>query len=62
MRYRQPIRQQFLKYFFFPLLSSRGYDGGVSDFGHTNPLAHLSESVNNIDPLNAMEKSLNEVR
>jgi len=41
--------------------NSRSYDGGVNDFGHTNPLAHLSESVNNIDPLNAMEKSLNEM-
>lgn len=26
----------------------------------TNPLAHLSESVNSLDPLNAMEKSLND--
>lgn len=25
-----------------------------------NPLAHLSDSVNSLDPLNAMEKSLNE--
>lgn len=29
------------------------------DFG-VNPLAHLNESVNNLDPLNAMEKSLND--
>lgn len=41
--------------------STRSYDGSV-DYGHNNnPLAHLSESVNSIDPLNAMEKSINEV-
>lgn len=33
--------------------------GTPSDFG-TNPLAHLSDSVNSLDPLNAMEKSLND--
>lgn len=41
--------------------STRNYDGSL-DYGHNNnPLAHLSESVNSIDPLNAMEKSINEV-
>lgn len=33
--------------------------GTPGDFG-TNPLAHLSDSVNSLDPLNAMEKSLND--
>lgn len=28
--------------------------------GGSGPLSHLSESVNSLDPLNAMEKSLNE--
>lgn len=27
---------------------------------NSNPLTHLSDSVNSLDPLNAMEKSLNE--
>lgn len=27
---------------------------------NSNPLAHLNESVNSLDPLNAMEKSLND--
>lgn len=34
---------------------------GGSDYTNGNgPLSHLSESVNSLDPLNAMEKSLNE--
>lgn len=33
--------------------------GTPGDFGN-NPLAHLSDSVNSLDPLNAMEKSLND--
>lgn len=33
----------------------------TGDYSHGNPLAHLSESVNAIDPLNAMEKTINEV-
>lgn len=48
--------------------SNRNYENNVAttstlsaDYGQSNPLAHLSESVNAIDPLNAMEKSLNEV-
>ena len=32
---------------------------GGPEFGG-NPLAHLSDSVNSLDPLNAMEKSLND--
>jgi hypothetical protein len=28
--------------------------------GNNNPLAHLNESVNSLDPLNAMEKTLND--
>lgn len=27
---------------------------------NSNPLVHLNESVNSLDPLNAMEKSLND--
>lgn len=50
--------------------SSRNYDNGsasgtnvasTGDYSHGNPLAHLSESVNAIDPLNAIEKTINEV-
>lgn len=51
--------------------SSRNYDNGGTtsttnvvpsgDYSHGNPLAHLSESVNAIDPLNAIEKTINEV-
>lgn len=33
----------------------------TGEYSHGNPLAHLSESVNAIDPLNAMEKTINEV-
>lgn len=34
---------------------------GAGDFNsNSNPLAHLNESVNSLDPLNAMEKSLND--
>ncbi|XP_053690285.1 zinc finger MIZ domain-containing protein 1 isoform X2 [Sabethes cyaneus] len=36
-----------------------GGAGNTGDFGN-NPLAHLSDSVNSLDPLNAMEKSLND--
>lgn len=36
-------------------------NNGSNEFtSGTNPLAHLSESVNSLDPLNAMEKSLND--
>lgn len=31
-----------------------------SEFNNSNPLVHLNESVNSLDPLNAMEKSLND--
>uniref|UniRef100_A0A182WJM6 SP-RING-type domain-containing protein n=1 Tax=Anopheles minimus TaxID=112268 RepID=A0A182WJM6_9DIPT len=33
---------------------------GGGEFHGGNPLAHLSDSVNSLDPLNAMEKSLND--
>lgn len=34
---------------------------GSNDYsGGSGPLSHLSDSVNSLDPLNAMEKSLNE--
>uniref|UniRef100_A0A182P222 SP-RING-type domain-containing protein n=1 Tax=Anopheles epiroticus TaxID=199890 RepID=A0A182P222_9DIPT len=36
-----------------------GGNGG-GEFHGGNPLAHLSDSVNSLDPLNAMEKSLND--
>lgn len=36
-------------------------NGGSNEYsGGNGPLSHLSESVNSLDPLNAMEKSLNE--
>uniref|UniRef100_A0A182MRW5 SP-RING-type domain-containing protein n=1 Tax=Anopheles culicifacies TaxID=139723 RepID=A0A182MRW5_9DIPT len=37
-----------------------GTPGGGGEFHGGNPLAHLSDSVNSLDPLNAMEKSLND--
>lgn len=51
---------------FHLLCSNRSYDNATNgtatnEYSHNNPLVHLSESVNAIDPLNAMEKSLNEV-
>lgn len=33
---------------------------GSNEFAGNGPLSHLSESVNSLDPLNAMEKSLND--
>lgn len=36
------------------------YSGSNEYLGGNGPLSHLSESVNSLDPLNAMEKSLNE--
>jgi hypothetical protein len=34
---------------------------GNNDYGNgAGPLSHLNESVNSLDPLNAMEKSLND--
>lgn len=59
-----------LSIFFMFTSSNRNYDNGsasgtsvapTGDYSHGNPLAHLSESVNAIDPLNAMEKTINEV-
>ncbi|XP_055530102.1 zinc finger MIZ domain-containing protein 1 isoform X3 [Wyeomyia smithii] len=40
------------------IVTSSG-SGSAGDFGN-NPLVHLSDSVNSLDPLNAMEKSLND--
>lgn len=37
-----------------------GGGGNGGEFHAGNPLAHLSDSVNSLDPLNAMEKSLND--
>lgn len=36
------------------------YAGNSEYLGGNGPLSHLNESVNSLDPLNAMEKSLNE--
>ena len=36
------------------------FNSNSSVNGNNNPLAHLNESVNSLDPLNAMEKSLND--
>lgn len=36
------------------------YSGSNEYLSGNGPLSHLSESVNSLDPLNAMEKSLNE--
>lgn len=33
---------------------------GSNEYAGNGPLSHLNESVNSLDPLNAMEKSLNE--
>ncbi|KPJ18923.1 Zinc finger MIZ domain-containing protein 1 [Papilio machaon] len=46
--------------------NSQNYDFGMNngpgsnEFAGNGPLSHLNESVNSLDPLNAMEKSLNE--
>lgn len=40
--------------------NSGGPPGNPDYSGGNGPLSHLSESVNSLDPLNAMEKSLNE--
>ncbi|XP_046962929.1 zinc finger MIZ domain-containing protein 1 [Vanessa atalanta] len=46
--------------------SNQNYDFGMSngpgsnEYAGNGPLSHLNESVNSLDPLNAMEKSLNE--
>lgn len=45
--------------------SSQNYDfmnngPGSNEFAGNGPLSHLNDSVNSLDPLNAMEKSLND--
>ncbi|XP_038220119.1 zinc finger MIZ domain-containing protein 1 [Zerene cesonia] len=46
--------------------NSQNYDFGMNngpgsnEYAGNGPLSHLNESVNSLDPLNAMEKSLNE--
>lgn len=40
--------------------NSTSNSGGNEYVQGNGPLSHLSESVNSLDPLNAMEKSLNE--
>jgi hypothetical protein len=47
--YGNPIKQE-------PNSELNGSNGS----NNGNPLAHLNESVNSLDPLNAMEKSLND--
>ncbi|KAG5679122.1 hypothetical protein PVAND_008714 [Polypedilum vanderplanki] len=39
---------------------SGDFSSNSSNSGNNNPLAHLNESVNSLDPLNAMEKTLND--
>jgi hypothetical protein len=40
---------------------STGSNPGSNEYsGGGGPLSHLSDSVNSLDPLNAMEKTLNE--
>uniref|UniRef100_A0A336MBF7 CSON008919 protein n=1 Tax=Culicoides sonorensis TaxID=179676 RepID=A0A336MBF7_CULSO len=39
--------------------SNQGTPNSTGEYG-VNPLAHLNDSVNSLDPLNAMEKSLND--
>lgn len=46
--------------------SNQNYDFGMSngpgsnEYAGNGPLSHLNDSVNSLDPLNAMEKSLND--
>lgn len=46
--------------------NSQNYDFGMNngpgsnEYAGNGPLSHLNDSVNSLDPLNAMEKSLNE--
>lgn len=57
-------------YDFVNIKQEPGLNSGVGGLGNNisngdfagvnNPLAHLSDSVNSLDPLNAMEKSLND--
>lgn len=67
---KRKIFHFFFFFYSFKFCSNRNYDNGstsgtngttTNEYSHNNPLAHLSESVNAIDPLNAMEKTLNEV-
>lgn len=41
-------------------LNNQSLIGSSSGNNSNNPLAHLSDTVNNLDPLNAIEKSLND--
>lgn len=43
-----------------PPAYGNSYSGSNDYLSGNGPLSHLSESVNSLDPLNAMEKSLNE--
>lgn len=64
--YGNPRSQNIYDPFGNPIKQEPGTNGefsnnnGTSNNGNSNPLAHLNESVNSLDPLNAMEKSLND--
>lgn len=61
--YNNQRNQQFDPYG-NPIKDPTGLNGDFisngSNNGVNNPLAHLNDSVNSLDPLNAMEKSLND--
>jgi zinc finger MIZ domain-containing protein len=61
--YNNQRNQQFDAYG-NPIKDPTGLNGDFTSNGNNNgvnnPLAHLNDSVNSLDPLNAMEKSLNE--
>lgn len=60
--YNNQRNQQFDPYG-NPIKDPTGMNGDFSNGsnnGGNNPLAHLNDSVNSLDPLNAMEKSLND--
>lgn len=60
--YNNQRNQQFDPYG-NPLKDPTGLSGDFTSNGNgggNNPLAHLNDSVNSLDPLNAMEKSLND--
>lgn len=61
--YNNQRNQQFDPYG-NPIKDSTGLSGDFISNGNSNgvnnPLAHLNDSVNSLDPLNAMEKSLND--
>ena len=57
--YNNQRNQQFDPYG-NPIKDPLGIEFNSNSNGNNNPLAHLNDSVNSLDPLNAMEKSLND--